>query len=180
MDYVVLDTDVASLIFRYRLPGAMAARLANKTWCLTFVTIAEMTQWAALRDWSLRNLGALEILDGRMRHDQCQLGGRADLGPAVRDREAARADTSHQRHLDRRVLPRRGSSAGDAQPQGLRKPRRAPRLDARQPRLAWLNTSHMRLYHQQYLSSDKHPYGYCNHDPNGMTCPIGVGKVAEA
>src|SRR5690349_16564545 len=38
----------------------MAARLANKTWCLTFVTIAEMTQWAALRDWSLRNLGALE------------------------------------------------------------------------------------------------------------------------
>jgi peptide-methionine (S)-S-oxide reductase len=35
-------------------------------------------------------------------------------------------------------------------------------------------------YHQQYLSSDKNPYGYCNHGPNGMTCPIGVGKVAEA
>ncbi|MGN9906372.1 peptide-methionine (S)-S-oxide reductase MsrA [Phytohabitans sp. LJ34] len=32
-------------------------------------------------------------------------------------------------------------------------------------------------YHQQYLSSDKNPNGYCNHGPNGMTCPIGVGKV---
>ena len=31
-------------------------------------------------------------------------------------------------------------------------------------------------YHQQYLSSDKNPYGYCNHGPNGMTCPIGVAK----
>ena len=35
-------------------------------------------------------------------------------------------------------------------------------------------------YHQQYLSDAKNPYGYCNHGPNGMTCPIGVGKVAEA
>jgi peptide-methionine (S)-S-oxide reductase len=30
-------------------------------------------------------------------------------------------------------------------------------------------------YHQQYLSDAKNPYGYCNHGPNGMTCPIGVG-----
>jgi peptide-methionine (S)-S-oxide reductase len=35
-------------------------------------------------------------------------------------------------------------------------------------------------YHQQYLSDAKNPYGYCNHGPNGMTCPIGVGKVAKA
>jgi peptide-methionine (S)-S-oxide reductase len=33
-------------------------------------------------------------------------------------------------------------------------------------------------YHQQYLSSDKNPGGYCNHGPNGMTCPIGVAKTA--
>ena len=32
-------------------------------------------------------------------------------------------------------------------------------------------------YHQQYLSSDKNPNGYCNHGPNGMTCPIGVASV---
>jgi peptide-methionine (S)-S-oxide reductase len=32
-------------------------------------------------------------------------------------------------------------------------------------------------YHQQYLSDAKNPYGYCNHGPNGMTCPIGVGTL---
>ena len=33
-------------------------------------------------------------------------------------------------------------------------------------------------YHQQYLSSDKNPNGYCNHGPNGMTCPIGTGVTS--
>ncbi|GAA2612517.1 peptide-methionine (S)-S-oxide reductase MsrA [Dactylosporangium fulvum] len=32
-------------------------------------------------------------------------------------------------------------------------------------------------YHQQYLSDAKNPDGYCNHGPNGMTCPIGVGTL---
>lgn len=31
--------------------------------------------------------------------------------------------------------------------------------------------------HQQYL--DKNPNGYCNHGPNGMTCPIGVLRQDE-
>ena len=35
-------------------------------------------------------------------------------------------------------------------------------------------------YHQQYLSSAKNPDGYCNHGPNGMTCPVGVARVAAA
>lgn len=60
MEYVVLDTDVTSLIFRRKLPGQMAARLAGKTWCVTFVTVGEMTQWAWLRSWSPRNVGALD------------------------------------------------------------------------------------------------------------------------
>jgi peptide-methionine (S)-S-oxide reductase len=34
-------------------------------------------------------------------------------------------------------------------------------------------------YHQQYLSDAKNPYGYCNHGPNGMTCPVGVAKVSD-
>jgi peptide-methionine (S)-S-oxide reductase len=34
-------------------------------------------------------------------------------------------------------------------------------------------------YHQQYLSDSKNPYGYCNHGPNGMTCPVGVAKVSQ-
>ena len=29
--------------------------------------------------------------------------------------------------------------------------------------------------HQQYL--DKNPGGYCNHGPNGMSCPIGVARA---
>jgi peptide-methionine (S)-S-oxide reductase len=33
-------------------------------------------------------------------------------------------------------------------------------------------------YHQQYLSDSKNPGGYCNHGPNGMTCPVGVAKTA--
>jgi peptide-methionine (S)-S-oxide reductase len=32
-------------------------------------------------------------------------------------------------------------------------------------------------YHQQYLSPRKNPGGYCNHGPNGMTCPTGVAKT---
>jgi peptide-methionine (S)-S-oxide reductase len=31
-------------------------------------------------------------------------------------------------------------------------------------------------YHQQYLSDSKNPYGYCNHGPNGMSCPVGVAR----
>lgn len=32
-------------------------------------------------------------------------------------------------------------------------------------------------YHQQHLSDSKNPNGYCNHGPNGMSCPIGVAKT---
>jgi peptide-methionine (S)-S-oxide reductase len=32
-------------------------------------------------------------------------------------------------------------------------------------------------YHQQYLSDEKNPNGYCNHGPNGLTCPVGVARI---
>jgi peptide-methionine (S)-S-oxide reductase len=32
-------------------------------------------------------------------------------------------------------------------------------------------------YHQQYLSDRKNPNGYCNHGPNGLTCPVGVARA---
>ncbi|WP_033339828.1 peptide-methionine (S)-S-oxide reductase MsrA [Catenuloplanes japonicus] len=32
-------------------------------------------------------------------------------------------------------------------------------------------------YHQQYLSDAKNPNGYCNHGPNGLSCPIGIGNM---
>jgi predicted nucleic acid-binding protein len=61
VDYIVLDTDVASLSFRRRLSPAAMGRLAGALWCVTFVTVGEMTQWADLRNWSPRNQGALEV-----------------------------------------------------------------------------------------------------------------------
>ncbi|MBO0868989.1 MAG: peptide-methionine (S)-S-oxide reductase MsrA [Micromonosporaceae bacterium] len=32
-------------------------------------------------------------------------------------------------------------------------------------------------YHQQYLSDAKNPGGYCNHGPNGLSCPVGVASA---
>ncbi len=60
MDYIVLDTDVASLIHKRRVPRPLAARLAGKVLCVTFVTVGELTQWAELRNWGRRNRVALE------------------------------------------------------------------------------------------------------------------------
>lgn len=51
MAYLVLDTDVASRILKHDLPPAVAARLANQSLCITFVTLGELTQWAAMRTW---------------------------------------------------------------------------------------------------------------------------------
>ncbi|MGW4677084.1 peptide-methionine (S)-S-oxide reductase MsrA [Micromonospora taraxaci] len=31
--------------------------------------------------------------------------------------------------------------------------------------------------HQQYLAPTKNPNGYCNHGPNGLSCPVGVARV---
>jgi toxin FitB len=53
--HVVLDTDVPSLGFKRRLSPAMLAQLIDRDVCLTFVTVAELTQWADLRRWGARN-----------------------------------------------------------------------------------------------------------------------------
>src|SRR6266511_2999531 len=60
-NYVVLDTDVASLSFRDRLTSPMSTLLASRITCVTFVTIGEMTKWAELRDWSPRNRQRLDL-----------------------------------------------------------------------------------------------------------------------
>jgi predicted nucleic acid-binding protein len=68
---VVLDTDVASLVFRNRLPATMRARLAGKVGCLSFVTVGEMTQWARVRDWAPHNDAALGAWLGSMALLEC-------------------------------------------------------------------------------------------------------------
>ncbi|WP_106181772.1 type II toxin-antitoxin system VapC family toxin [Prauserella shujinwangii] len=59
MEYVVLDTDVASLSFKGQLPSGLLAELAGKPVCITFVTFGELTQWAVMRQWGTRNRAAL-------------------------------------------------------------------------------------------------------------------------
>jgi toxin FitB len=60
VDYVVLDTDVSSRILRDRLTGPLDARLANRTWCVTFVTLGELWKWADMRSWGSRSRRDLE------------------------------------------------------------------------------------------------------------------------
>jgi len=68
MNSVVLDTDVASLIFKRELPDSMAAQLVGHRPCLTFVTLAK---WVELKSWGprrrdqlIRWLNAMAVLPG--------------------------------------------------------------------------------------------------------------------
>lgn len=60
MPYVVLDTDVASRLIKRQLSGPLAARLTGATLCVTFVTVGELWQWAAMRSWGPRTRDELE------------------------------------------------------------------------------------------------------------------------
>ena len=60
MRYVVLDTDVASRIIKRPLNGPLAARLTAVAWCVTFVTVGELWQWASMRSWGRRTREELE------------------------------------------------------------------------------------------------------------------------
>lgn len=60
MPYVVLDTDVTSRLIKRQLSGPLAARLTGATLCVTFVTVGELWQWAAMRSWGPRTRDELE------------------------------------------------------------------------------------------------------------------------
>lgn len=60
MRYVVLDTDVASRIIKRQLDGLLAARITAVAWCVTFVTVGELWQWATMRNWGRRTREELE------------------------------------------------------------------------------------------------------------------------
>jgi predicted nucleic acid-binding protein len=59
VSFVVLDTDVASVILRGRLVDPLQSRLTGETWCITFVTLGELTKWTVLRSWGSRKLAEL-------------------------------------------------------------------------------------------------------------------------
>jgi len=48
---IVLDTDVASRSFKRLLPPGLLAELIGREASITFVTQAELTKWAARRQW---------------------------------------------------------------------------------------------------------------------------------
>jgi toxin FitB len=62
---VVLDTDVASLIIKGR-GDALAASLAGRLWCVSFVTVGELVKWAEVQGWGLRKWTALADWLGRV------------------------------------------------------------------------------------------------------------------
>ena len=49
MRYVVLDTDAASRAIKGKLGDPLAARLTGMAWCVTFVTVGELSQLATTR-----------------------------------------------------------------------------------------------------------------------------------
>jgi predicted nucleic acid-binding protein len=65
MNRVILDTDVASLSLRDKLPAGPLARLGRAQFGITFVTLGELTQWATFRDWGPRNRDRLTAWIGR-------------------------------------------------------------------------------------------------------------------
>lgn len=51
MRRVVIDTDVASLSIKQRLPPALSGQLVGAQVGITFVTLGELTRWATMRQW---------------------------------------------------------------------------------------------------------------------------------
>ncbi len=57
---VVLDTDVASLIIKGRLPVTLATKLIGRQSAITFVTLGELTKWSVMRNWGAPRRAELE------------------------------------------------------------------------------------------------------------------------
>jgi predicted nucleic acid-binding protein len=90
---VVVDTDVASAAIKGRLSGPIAAGLLGAAWCVTFVTVGELWQWAALRGWG----------EGSRRRLRTWLAGVVVLDS---DEEVARAWGQVSAYARRRGRPR--------------------------------------------------------------------------
>jgi predicted nucleic acid-binding protein len=61
MRQIVLDTDVASLSIKQKLPQAMLRDIAGAQVGITFVTLGELTRWAAIRQWGATRRTELDM-----------------------------------------------------------------------------------------------------------------------
>lgn len=61
MDVVLLDTDIFSFLFKKddRLQP-YASHLKGKKLAISFMTVAELFQWASIRNWGIRRINQLE------------------------------------------------------------------------------------------------------------------------
>ena len=60
MDRLVLDTDVASLLFKDRLPPSLYAKLVGNQLMLTYVSVGELNRWPFARNWGAARRTALD------------------------------------------------------------------------------------------------------------------------
>jgi toxin FitB len=60
MDRVVIDTDVASLTIKGRLPPALLRQLIGAQVGISFVTLGELVRWATMRSWGPQRRGELD------------------------------------------------------------------------------------------------------------------------
>jgi predicted nucleic acid-binding protein len=51
MRRLVLDTDVASLLIKQRLPATLLRQIVGAQAAITFVILGELTRWATMRQW---------------------------------------------------------------------------------------------------------------------------------
>jgi predicted nucleic acid-binding protein len=66
--FVVLDTDVASRIIKRTLPASLTRQLIGLSPCVTFVTVAELHKWMAIRSWGPQRRAGLEGWLGGVPH----------------------------------------------------------------------------------------------------------------
>ena len=80
MSFVVLDTDVSSASLRGRLADPLRARLTGQTWCISFVTVGELTKWTVLRNLGAGQAGLASGLAAARGHSPLFRAGRRPLG----------------------------------------------------------------------------------------------------
>jgi toxin FitB len=57
---IVLDTDVASLLFKDQVPASLYERLAGNQLAITFVTVGELAKWSFARSWGMPRRASLD------------------------------------------------------------------------------------------------------------------------
>ena len=130
MRRVILDTDVASLSIKQRLPPALLRELLGAQIGITFITLGELTPWATLRQWGPTRRSELDALARHSPNAPLHRGRRTSLGRDLRPRDPTRSSPPAERHMDRGHLPCLRPSPRNLERQGLQGLRRARGSDA--------------------------------------------------